>query len=737
MQDNIPHSSLAASRRELDAKHELLQQLGYADRFFDHNPDDDIASLPEKLALLDHDTDRWVQSEYEWAMEEAADSVVSIPDLFNVEEEDEESCLPSVYDPTFFRNRQPSTPSAMRARSQSLTQPPRSDCDKPLPSVPPLRLRARPSLPLVPPSTPEASQFPSPVSSQPTSPRTTLMEKHTPPPSPSVLSGLSSSPKTRPFPRPHAASVSGSPSGRTLAPRHATYPSISSTMSLLEDRETDAGKRAAVYVSGEDPALQSPAPRLAGRGRSSSATVTRTSDEACGPFSIGSSPRRKQRPILPALSTSHSTPQLRTLAELASIPSPSLVPPARSILLPSPMNDATLTPDSEEVSPGEAITWSPSDDGDWASQSALADPALDAAVEGAGTGNSGTALASRWSLDSVASRPRIRQVVVAVPDVSSSPASKAKKRDRLLSLISGRARAGSVGKTNPPPNTPRGSSDVPDIRRSESREVYTAMQGSFSSATRPSFNSPAVPPKIQLTPSVSSSSGSSASTLATPIEPMQPSPLPDTDPFGAGAPSCMYEEAPVFAENPHVPPESPLLAPMDPRTPPSPPHQSLALQVPDRPPTPDSPPPQPTLPLPSPSTPSPSFLVPTPRSQSFFASLKGKPRRRKKKLVISGAPLEFHLSRASSSLQAQTPAQGTEQQLQLQQLRALERSRRVQNVIKWCESFGPVRKIDTKEDGSLHVYWKDWEVADMVCRVQAQVVIKDVGRVNLAWSYIS
>ena len=47
-------------------------------------------------------------------------------------------------------------------------------------------------------------------------------------------------------------------------------------------------------------------------------------------------------------------------------------------------------------------------------------------------------------------------------------------------------------------------------------------------------------------------------------------------------------------------------------------------------------------------------------------------------------------------------------------LRQVEQRRRVQNVVRWCESFGPVRKIETKEDGSLHVYWKDWEVADMV-----------------------
>ncbi|KAI0634957.1 hypothetical protein C8Q77DRAFT_1156325 [Trametes polyzona] len=473
-------------------------------------------------------------------------------------------------------------------------------------------------------------------------------------------------------------------------------------MSMLEERETEPEKRTAVYVPEDEVAFPTAATR-AGRGRSSSAAVLRTTDDFSGSFPSGSSPRRKQRPTLPQLTTSHSTPQLRNLAELATMPSPSLAP--ASSLLPSPMSDVTVTPDSEVVSPGEAITCSPFDS-----------PAEDADA----------ALASRWSLDSVASRPRIRQVAADVS--SSSPASKSKKRDRLLSLISGRTRSGSVGKPSPPPNTPRGSSDVLDIRRSSSREAVRS-----ASASRPSFTMSVLPPRA-LAPSVSSSSssnGSSASTLATPIEPNHPSPLPDVDPFGSHAPSYGLEDEPVFAANPHLDPDSPLLAPQKPQTPPSPPRVSLTLQIPSRPTTPSSPPPQPTLPLPSPSTPSPSFLVPTPRTPSFFASLKGRPRRRKKKLVISGAPLEIATtSRSPSSLSALQASEDVSH-------RAAEQRRRVQNVIKWCESFGPTRKIETKEDGSLHVYWKDWEVADMVCRVQAQVVIKDVGRVNLAWSYIS
>ncbi|KAH9855626.1 hypothetical protein C2E23DRAFT_866720 [Lenzites betulinus] len=624
MHTNRATRSVAAS--QLDAKLELLQQLGYESRFYDDDEDEQqprSAPLPEKRAYPDRDTDRWIQTEYSWALEEAAESTLGIPDLFDVEEEDEEACLPCVYDPTFFKARQ-SAPSTPRTRSQSLTQSIQGNYDKPLP-VPPLRLRPRPSLPLVPPPTPATTRFSGSTPSPPRSPRTLLSERdRTPPPSPRLTSRLSSSPKPRPFPR---ASAPSTAAARPSTQRHATYPSISSTMSVLEERETEVEKRTAVYVAEEQPSF---APTFKHAG-----PLPRSADDFSGTFPLSSSPERKRRPTLPQLTTSHSTPQLRNLAELATMPSPSLAP--ISSLLPSLMSDATGSPDAEFVT-------------------------LDSPEEADGEAT----LASRWSLDSVASRPRIRQA-----------SADATKRDR------------SIGRPSPPPpNTPRGSSDVLDIRRSSSREA-------MHSASRPSFH----PSVRTLAPSVSSSSSSnasSASTLATPIEPMLPSPLPDLDPFGSSAPSCMFDEEPI----------------------------------PSRPTSPGSPPPQPTLPLPSPSTPSPSLFLPAPRSQSFFASLTNRQRRRRKKLVISGSPLYVDLGRASSSLSASQVAEDARN-------RVVEQQRRVENVIKWCESFGPTRKIEKKEDGSLHVYWKDWEVADMVCRVQAQVYIRDVGRVNLAWSYIS
>ncbi|KAI0065020.1 hypothetical protein BV25DRAFT_1780730, partial [Artomyces pyxidatus] len=54
-------------------------------------------------------------------------------------------------------------------------------------------------------------------------------------------------------------------------------------------------------------------------------------------------------------------------------------------------------------------------------------------------------------------------------------------------------------------------------------------------------------------------------------------------------------------------------------------------------------------------------------------------------------------------------------------------------VRRWCEEFGTVRRVSRREDGTLHVSFKKAEVADRVCRLQAQVFIKGVGDVGLSW----
>ena len=171
------------------------------------------------------------------------------------------------------------------------------------------------------------------------------------------------------------------------------------------------------------------------------------------------------------------------------------------------------------------------------------------------------------------------------------------------------------------------------------------------------------------------------------------------------------DKTPVLAANPYQQTQSLIhLADQPVASPSQPPqttHEPLTLRIPERALSPELPPAEPTLPLPSPGTPSPSFLVPSPGSSSFFSFITGCQRRRKKMLTISGAPLELPQPCASSSL---SPMRVQDDLVS----RQAEQRCRVENAIKWCKSFGPVQKIETKEDQSLHIYWKDWEVADMV-----------------------
>ena len=118
---------------------------------------------------------------------------------------------------------------------------------------------------------------------------------------------------------------------------------------------------------------------------------------------------------------------------------------------------------------------------------------------------------------------------------------------------------------------------------------------------------------------------------------------------------------------------------------------------------PESPEQKPTLPLPAPDVPTPSFYLPeTPSTNIPFLSAlaRRKQRRRKKKLVITCLDLD---SAAAAHADA-----GAEVR------RERDLRRRQDAIIKWCETFGAVRRLERKSDGSLHVYWREWEVADMV-----------------------
>ncbi|KIK63812.1 hypothetical protein GYMLUDRAFT_71933 [Collybiopsis luxurians FD-317 M1] len=82
-------------------------------------------------------------------------------------------------------------------------------------------------------------------------------------------------------------------------------------------------------------------------------------------------------------------------------------------------------------------------------------------------------------------------------------------------------------------------------------------------------------------------------------------------------------------------------------------------------------------------------------------SPKGTTRRKKRKLVISGVDVDD--------------------------------TRAYQAVKGWCEGFGEVRKFERQDNGNLVVDWRRRSVGDLVCRVQANVVIKGAGSVGLSW----
>ena len=75
----------------------------------------------------------------------------------------------------------------------------------------------------------------------------------------------------------------------------------------------------------------------------------------------------------------------------------------------------------------------------------------------------------------------------------------------------------------------------------------------------------------------------------------------------------------------------------------------------------------------------------------------------KKKLVVSGLASGWDAAGVGEG-RAHVEALRKEKEIK----------RRCESVVRWCESFGAVRRVERKPDGSLHVYWRDWETADMV-----------------------
>lgn len=440
--------------------------------------------------------------------------------------------------------------------------------------------------------------------------------------------------------------------------RRATLNSISSTLSMLEERETEIGKRCAVYVADEGlhPWTWSD---YTERRRSRSAVLPRMADEfGITSHAIDFNPPEKQRPTLRSITTTHSAPHLRNLAELATKPSPSLTP--NPGVVSSLISDTIPSTEYGVFSLGKGVSCSP--------------------LERAAEEETEAALESPWLLDSLASHSRNGHVSAYTSSASLS--TKATKRVALPSRSLDRPRADCDRTPSFMVNVPGRSSDDIHTAQSPSRRVIPAF------------------PQGALIHTVSSSSSAGASvnsTFATPIDWISRFPLPDMDSLSADSRLYSFEEKLVITANPTFSEDSIL---------PSPPPATLILQTPPRPRSPNFMPLQPTLPPPSPDTPSPSILVPTQHSQSFFALIKRRGGQRHKKLVISGPTLE-HDIRHTQSLPELNEAAAH---------RTAERELRVKNIIRWCESFGRIQKVDEKENGSLHIYWKKRQVADTVSR---------------------
>lgn len=608
-------------QKELDMK---LEQLSLLCRVSSH-----IGSPTFDASPLDDASDEWAECDSVWTMDETTTSdSSSLPDYFH---EDEDETLPQLYDPTLF--------SSSRFSQKS------GDTEKPLPDIPPTQpLQIR--VPLVPSSSPRS--IPSVPFTPPNSPG---LVKAPASPSParaavSYAQPLRESYNGNHFVAPVIDQTESTTARSTLPPRHATFSSISSTLSILGERETKDEKRSAVYVD-EAPEFgphYDAGPSYSGSARSSSDSTRARSQSGL---------QKKQRPVLPMLATSTSSPQLRTLAILAATPT------STSLSTPPPLAEAHEAADlvgSSSVPVTQIST-----------PTELEKP-----------------LVSRWSLDSVASRPSREafQATPTTPAVEEIP-----KRSRFMSFIS-RSRAGSVSKSATPVGTPDETPSTP--RPSTSREGLFGMV----SPTRPSFTLPLQSPPIAAAsaPEMPAANSASLKSLAS-IDRSSPALT------GAFAPYPKPAEETLRMDQPFAKAHNPLPSP------------------------PPSPPPLPTLPAPSPSEPSPSFLAPY-QPQGFFAALKRRPRRAKK-MVISGVSNGPRTRNSIEYSEEFAPRWVREQKM------------RYDNVVQWCESFGRVKKIQETDDGSLHVYWHKWEVADMVCRVRGQVFIKGVGRVSLAWHYIS
>lgn len=258
---------------------------------------------------------------------------------------------------------------------------------------------------------------------------------------------------------------------------HGAFPSISSTLSLLEERETEAAKRSGVLVHPDEAggrALRDSAVLLPASARKDSVESLKVPEFA----------PRHARPTL-NLATSVSSPQLRALADLAGVPA-------------SPISVKSTHSVAHKPS---LVSLTPSVSSPLASSSILLPPTpLEEELPSS----------SRWSMDSV--DPDAGRPIIASPSTPPSP--PAKKRSRLLSFIS-RGRAGSLTKRDGMPSV-----DADGLLTPQDTVPPTPSSPSVNSVAlssrRTSRSGSYPPPPMSL--STSASTASMASTLPTPAD---------------------------------------------------------------------------------------------------------------------------------------------------------------------------------------------------------------------------
>ena len=55
---------------------------------------------------------------------------------------------------------------------------------------------------------------------------------------------------------------------------------------------------------------------------------------------------------------------------------------------------------------------------------------------------------------------------------------------------------------------------------------------------------------------------------------------------------------------------------------------------------------------------------------------------------------------------------------------AAQHKQQYDGIVRWCERFGQLKRMEWRGDGSLHVHWKEREVADTVSALSEMVGVE-------------